>query len=102
MFYDFFKSTAQKGREYSRWIDLTLNSHFEAVISEIYRTEVRCLSKSTFCLSTQIQKGTKRSNGPKTDFLCHPGHPSSENRAQNRAQTRDHKYANISTDLFQI
>ncbi len=61
MFNDFFKSTAQKGREYSHWIDLTLNSHFEAVISEIYRTEVRFLSKSTFWGSKQrskkVQKG---------------------------------------------
>ena len=48
MFNDFFKSTAQKGREYSHWIDLTLNSHVEAVVSEIYRTKVRFLSKSTF------------------------------------------------------
>ncbi len=38
---------AQKGREYSRWIDLTLNSHFEAVIPESYRTKVRFMSKST-------------------------------------------------------
>ena len=61
MFNDFFKSTAQKGREYSHWIDLTLNSHFEAVISEIYRTKVRFLSKSTFLGSTKrskkVQKG---------------------------------------------
>ena len=57
----FFKSAAQKGREYSHWIDLTLNSHFEAVISEIYLTKIHCLSKSTFSGSTKrsnkVQKG---------------------------------------------
>ena len=58
MFNDFFKSTAQKVREYSHWIDLTLNSHLEAVISEIYRTKIRCLSKSTLLGSTKkVQKG---------------------------------------------
>ena len=60
-FHVFFKYTAQKSREYSHWIDLTLNSHFEAVISEIYRTKVRLLSKSTFLGSTKrskkVQKG---------------------------------------------
>ena len=57
----FFKSTAQKGREYSHWIDLTLNSHFEAVISKIYLAKVRFLSKSTLWGSTKrsekVQKG---------------------------------------------
>ena len=57
----FFKSWAQKSREYSHWIDLTLNSHFEAVVSEIYRTKVRFLSKSTFLgsqkRSNKVRKG---------------------------------------------
>ena len=72
MFYDFFKSTAQKGREYSRWIDLDLrlNSRFEAVISEIYRTKVRFWSKSTFLgsnkRSKKVQKGPA---APKPMFL---------------------------------
>ena len=58
------------GREYSHWIDLTLNSHFEAVMSEIYRTEVRFLSKSTFLGVTKRSKnGTERSSGPNTDLL---------------------------------
>ena len=42
MFNGLFKSTAQKVQEQSHWIDLSLNSHFEAVSSEIYRTKVRC------------------------------------------------------------
>ena len=62
MFNDFLKSTAQKGREYSHWIDLTLNSHVEAVISEIYRTKFRFLSKSTFLGSSKISK--KVQTGP--------------------------------------
>ena len=45
---DLFKSRAQKGREYSPWIDLTLRIHFEAVIPESYRTKVRFMSKQTF------------------------------------------------------
>ena len=36
---DVFKSTAQKGQEYSHRIGLTLTSHLETVISEIYRTK---------------------------------------------------------------
>ena len=68
----FFKSTAQKGREYSHWIDLTLNSHFEAVISEIYRTKVRFLSKSTFFGSTKrFKKVQKGPAAPKPICLCH-------------------------------
>ena len=35
-----FNSTAQKSREYSHGIDLTLNIHFEAVISDIHRTTI--------------------------------------------------------------
>ena len=46
--YDIFKSRAQKGREYSHWIDLTLGIHFEVVIPESCRTKVRFISKSTF------------------------------------------------------
>ena len=57
MFNDLFKSTAQKGREYSHWIDLTLNSHFEAVISEIYLTKIPCLLKPTLLGPNKIQKG---------------------------------------------
>ena len=58
---DLLKSRAQKGREYSHWIDLTLNSHFGAVIPESYRTKVRCMSKSTFWGKKRCQK---RSRGP--------------------------------------
>ena len=64
--FSFSKNRAQKGREYSHWIDLTLGIHFEAVISEIYRTEVR------FCFKIDVfgvEKGTKRSSGPNTDVL---------------------------------
>ena len=61
MINDFFKSTAQKGREYSHWIDLTLGIHFEAVIPETCRTNVRFTSKSTFVeskkVSRKVQKG---------------------------------------------
>ena len=56
----FFKSAAQKSREYSHWIDLKLNSHFEAVISEIYRTEIRFLLKSTFWGSTKRSKKVRK------------------------------------------
>ena len=64
------QSTAQKGREYSNWMDLTLNSHFEAVISETYRTEISVFSsKSTFFVKKHIQTGTKRSCGPNTDVF---------------------------------
>ena len=45
---DVFKSRAQKGREYSHWIDLTLGIHFEAVISESYRTKIRFMPRQTF------------------------------------------------------
>ena len=41
MFNDFFKSRARKGREYSRWIDLTLGIHFKAVIPESGRTQIQ-------------------------------------------------------------
>jgi len=58
---DFLKSKAQKGWEYSRWIDLRLGIHFEAVILERCRTKVRFISKST-CLGQKrcprkVQKG---------------------------------------------
>ena len=68
IFDDFFKSTAEKDREYSHWIDVTLNSHIKGVVSEIYRTKVRCLSKSTLVGQQKIQKGTK---APKPNFGCH-------------------------------
>ena len=58
----FVKSTAQKGREYSHWIDLRLNSHFEAVIPESVRTKVRFMSKSTFFGQKRCPKRSK--NGP--------------------------------------
>ena len=42
-------------------MDLTLNSHFEAVIPESYRTKVRFMSKFTFWgqqkVSKKVQKG---------------------------------------------
>ena len=44
----FFRSRAQKGREYSRWIDLKLGIHFEAVIPESCRTKVHFKSKPMF------------------------------------------------------
>ena len=70
MFNVFFKSTAQKGREYSHWIDLTLNSHFEAVISEIYRTKVRFWSTLTFLrLNKRSKKVQKGPAAPKSIFL---------------------------------
>ena len=60
MFNDFFKSTAQKGREYSHWIDLALNSHFEAVISEIDLTKIPFWSNLTFLGSKQRSKKVRK------------------------------------------
>ena len=66
----FFKSRAQMGREKSRWIDLTLNSHFEAVIPESCRTKVRFMPKSTLLGQQKgVKKDTKRSSGPNTDLF---------------------------------
>ena len=44
----FFQIYCSKGREYSHWIDLTLNSHFKAFMPESCRTKVRCMSTQTF------------------------------------------------------
>ena len=44
------------GREYSHWIDLTLSSHMEAVISKIYLTKVPLLSNSMFLRSKTSSK----------------------------------------------
>ena len=61
----FFKSTAPKGREYSHWIDLTLNSHCEAVMSEIYRTKACFVPTSTcFLRLTKKQKRYKKVQQP--------------------------------------
>ena len=40
MFNDFSKSRAQKGREYSHWIDPGVGIHFKVVIPESCRTKV--------------------------------------------------------------
>ena len=75
-----FKSTAQKNREYSHWIDLTLNSHFEAVISEIYLTKIQVWSKSMFSGSTKRSKKVQR---PQHRFV------DQQKRGGGRAETKN-------------
>ena len=65
----FFKNRAQKGREYSHWIDLTLGIHFEAVISKSCRTEIRFMSTPTCFDQKSFPKRHKKIQRPQNRFV---------------------------------